>query len=295
MAPAEPGTPLFRFASQIDPDPLHARLRETAPVYLEPQFGTYVLTRFEDVSGSLRDHATFSSGEGIAPGFIEAGAIMSTMITSDPPRYTRLRALVNSAFTPRMIAQLEPSMRQVVDELLREVEGETNLLDALTHPLPVIVIARLLGIPEDDHPQFKAWSDAVARAQEPRNDLIGGVVHAEIDGQKLTERGLLGFCLLLLVAGNERTTNPIGNPLAVLIADRGTQERLRSDQSLVAGSQPPRTSPACAARSGYAAPPAVSGCGPPTRRQSLLRSQTVPNSSAREAGISCRCSAASSS
>lgn len=261
MTKLDPGTPIFTIASQLDPYPLYAQLREQAPVYLEPQFGTFVLTRFDDVYGALRDHATFSSAQGIAPGLSEGGAVMATMITSDPPRHTRLRALVNSAFTPRMIAHLEPWMRQVVDELLDGVSGETDIVEALTYPLPVMVIARLLGIPEEDHPKFKAWSDAVVgvtdfgiadsardeiremfayfsgviaeRAHEPRNDLISAVVHAEIDGEKLNERELLGFCLLLLVAGNETTTNLLGNFLAVLSADQNLQETLRADRSLL--------------------------------------------------------------
>ncbi|MGD9934178.1 MAG: cytochrome P450 [Dehalococcoidia bacterium] len=261
MTTVEPGTPIFTAETQQDPYPLYAQLRESAPVYVEPQFGTYVLTRFDDVYGALKDHATFSSARGIAPGLSDSGAIMATMITSDPPRHTRLRALVNSAFTPRMIGRIEPWMRQVVGELLAGIEDDTDIVESLTYPLPVMVIARLLGIPESDHAQFKVWSDAVvgvtdfgvadtardsikemfayfsdviaSRSTEPRNDLISSVVHAEIDGEKLNERELLGFCLLLLVAGNETTTNLLGNMLAVLVSDPTLQQQLRDDPSQI--------------------------------------------------------------
>lgn len=252
---------LFTEETLGNPYAVYAQLRETAPVYREPQFGTYALTRFDDVYNVLRDHATFSSAQGIAPGLSEGGAVMSTMITADPPRHTRLRALVNSAFTPRMIARLEPWMREVVEDLIREADGDVDIVDRLTYPLPVMVIARLMGIPESDHAQFKRWSDAVvgvtdfgvsesakdeiremfayfseiiaARREDAQQDLISAVVHAEIDGERLTDRELLGFCLLLLVAGNETTTNLLGNLLAIISTDVDIQGQLRDEPTKI--------------------------------------------------------------
>jgi cytochrome P450 len=254
---------LFDPAVQADPYPTYRRLREQAPVYREPRFGTWVLTRFADVYGALRDHTTFSSAGGIAPGMRGQGGFV-TMITTDPPRHTRLRALVNKAFTPRVVAELVPMMRRVVDELLADVDGgPVDMVETLTYPLPVIVIAQLLGIPPEERARFKRWSDAVVgvtdaglreenqqavvemfqyfaaqiaarrAAETPGHDLITAVVRAEIDGEALSDGELLSFCLLLLVAGNETTTNLIGNLLNVL-ADRPDLWRaLRADRTLV--------------------------------------------------------------
>jgi cytochrome P450 len=253
---------LFDPAVQADPYPTYQRLREQAPVYREPAYGTWVLTRFEDVYGALRDHATFSSARGIAPGIRGQGGFV-TMITTDPPRHTRLRALVNKAFTPRVVAELAPVMRQVVDELLAGVDGgSVDLVETLTYPLPVIVIAQLLGIPPAERERFKRWSDAVvgvtdsglrdenqqavmemfqyfaaeiaARRAAPGLDLITAVVQAEIDGEALSDTELLSFCLLLLVAGNETTTNLIGNLLHVLADRPDLWQALRADRTLVA-------------------------------------------------------------
>lgn len=254
--------PLMTRTVQADPYPTYQLLREQAPVYREPQFGSWVLTRFADVYAALRDHGTFSSARGIAPGIRGEGAGAATMITADPPRHTRLRALVTKAFTPRMVATLEPLMRRVVDELLDGVEGDAvDVVSRLTYPLPVIVIAHLLGIPPEERARFKRWSDAVVgitdRGLQEQNqaavvemfgyftdviaqrrvhagdDLISAVVHADVDGQALSDRELLGFCLLLLVAGNETTTNLISNLLAVLAGRPDLWEQLRANRSLV--------------------------------------------------------------
>src|SRR5260221_7168681 len=134
-----------------------------------------------------------------------------------------------------------------------------NIVDDLSYPLPVIVIAEMLGIPQEDRERFKVWSDAVVgatysergnpqaemseyfldmiqqRSREPRNDLISALLDAQIDGQHLNQRELLGFCILLLVAGNETTTNLIGNALLCFDEHPEVMEELRADPALVPG------------------------------------------------------------
>lgn len=254
---------LFTREMQRDPHQTYRLLREQAPVYREPRFNSWVLTRFDDVYHALRDWETFSSAQGIAPGFRGDGFGRIVLITTDPPRHHRLRAIVNKAFTPRMVARLDLMMRDTVDSLLAGVDHDqpVDLPPALTIPLPVIVIAHLLGIPKADRQRFKHWSDAVVgltdtgvrdgtqsaliemyayfsghiawRRTQFSDDLIAALVAAEIDGEHLSEQELLGFCLLLLVAGNETTTNLISNALNVLVDRPDLWQRLRADRSLV--------------------------------------------------------------
>ena len=229
-------------------------------MYHEPRFGSWVLTRFDDVYGVLRDHETFSSARGISPGINGGGGTL--MITSDPPRHTHLRGVVNKAFTPQRVAALRPRIQQIVDELLAGVGNESvDAVALLTYPLPVIVIAGLLGIPPTDRERFKRWSSAVVgftdtgmrgdntlavmemmqyfagviaqRRTALGDDLISAIVAATIDGERLSDRELLAFCLLLLVAGNETTTNLIGNMLNVLVERPDLWTALRDNRALV--------------------------------------------------------------
>lgn len=256
---------IFDEAARADPYPLYAQLRKASPVYLEPDFDTYVLTRFDDVYDALRDHSTYSSAQGIAPGLRGSGGMMTTtLITTDPPRHTRLRSLVNRAFTPRVLGTLEPWLVDVVDELLADMPtDDVDIVEKLTVPLPVTAIARLLGVAAGDRDRFKRWSDAVvgvtdrgiendareqlaemmqyfaseiaARKEAPLHDLLTTIVEAEIDGERLTDLEMLGFCLLLLVAGNETTTNLLSNLLHVLAGRPDLWQALRNDRSLVPG------------------------------------------------------------
>ncbi len=254
---------LFGSQARVDPYPLYSILRESQPVYREPDFGTYALTRYEDVYEVLKDHETYSSAQGISPGMRSSSSMMLSMIMTDPPRHSRLRSLVNRAFTPRVMAQLEPWLGTLVDELIRTFpeSGEVEVVTNLTVPLPVTAIARVMGIPEEDGPRFKEWSDAVvgatdrmvadadrskvfemmqyfgatiaARKASPGDDLMSTIALAEVDGERLTDAEMLGFCLLLLIAGNETTTNLLGNALNVLARRPDLWEAMRADPSVI--------------------------------------------------------------
>ncbi len=225
----------------------------------EAPFRTWILLRHDEVYAALRDHETFSSENPSAGTF----APKLVLIQDDPPRHHRFRRLVNKTFTPRRIAELEPSIWSVANELIDRLGNDSiDLISAYAVPLPVRVIARLLGIPPEDYLRFKQWSDAflafVTRDMEPTkraesamemlayfgkmaaarrargaDDLITALVEAEIEGEKLEEWEILGFCIVLLVAGNETTTNLMGNLLNVLAGRPELWRRLREERALV--------------------------------------------------------------
>src|SRR5690606_39238153 len=231
----------------------------------------WILTRYEDCVAVIRDHETFSSDARNAGGPV-ADAIMrqrqqsvlseaDTILGLDPPRHTVLRALVSRAFTPRRVQELRPRIEDIARSLLDEAGSEFDLMESLAQPLPVIVIAELLGISPDDRLRFKEWSNTIAettnlmqseamqarvrqataelveyfgreieaREAEPRDDLITALVQAEEDGQRLRRADVLAFCILLLVAGNETTTNLIGNGLAALLDHPEVLDALHED------------------------------------------------------------------
>lgn len=252
---------------QDDPYPVYRQLRATQPVYWCAPRDCWVLSRYDDVSAALQDPHTYSSAQGIFPaqGFDLAGAFLPMMIMMDPPRHDLLRRVVAKAFTPRRIALLDTPVQQMAAEMAERLVGEGggDVVRELSGPLPAMVIADLLGVPREDREQFKVWSTALVttdihaaeplksnleaaaalyeyfghflteRRARPRQDLMSALVAAEVEGRHLTEDELLGFCLLLLVAGHETTTNLISNTIAVLAERPEVTERLANDPSLL--------------------------------------------------------------
>ncbi|HJM74658.1 MAG TPA: hypothetical protein QGI71_02170 [Dehalococcoidia bacterium] len=246
-----------------DPYALYDRLRAEAPVVHDTRTGMGIVTGYDAVYGALRDHETFASGAAYGgeheTGGGGDGGFSMVLINDDPARYTRFRQLVNKAFTPRRIADLEPWIGTVVDELLDAAAegdaGDVDIVDALTVPLPVTVIATLLGIPTSERERFKRWSSALLgggddrmgqigemmqflngaiaeKRAEPAEDLITALAAAEVDGERLEDWEVLDFCVLLLVAGNESTTNLIGNMMNVLVDRPELWAALRDDRDL---------------------------------------------------------------
>ena len=248
----------------------YRQMRETQPVHFDPNWGGWHVFRYADVTRILNDHATFSSDENrYAPvEYRDDTPIGSSILRMDPPRHRQLRSLVSLAFTPRMVAQMEPRIQEITDALLNQVadKGQMDVIKDLAYPLPVTVIAELLGIPVELREDFKRWSDALVgggegttqeemqalmqevggmfayfsqvlneRRAHPQSDLVSALLAAELDGEHLSDMELLGFCGLLLVAGNETTTNLIGNLLLCLDENPGTVERLRANRALVPG------------------------------------------------------------
>ncbi len=252
-----------------DPYPVYRTLRDEHPLYYCEARDTWVLSRFDDVWDAVHDPATFCSGQGVFPGLGEYNPdqILPVKNMKDPPRHTQLRSLVNRAFTRRRIADREETIREIARDLVETFAdaGGGDLVEDLAKPLPTIVIADLLGVPREDRKAFRHWSDqmiqdnpddpaAAATAMEgganllayfadliaerrrsPRDDLLTALITAEIDGEHLSEDELLGMCVLLLVAGNETTTNLVSNS-AVLFHQNPDQWRaIVSDRSLLPG------------------------------------------------------------
>jgi cytochrome P450 len=262
-----PLDPAFR----RDPYAIYERGRREHPVLLHEGLPLRVASvfRYEDCQAILRDAESWSSefgnlqpGEDVPP---------SSMLGTDPPAHTRLRSLVNKAFTPRIVSRLEPRMRALAGELLDDAvaAGEVDLVQALSYPLPVVVIAEIIGIPAADRALFKRWSDeaiaslgvvffgglgperlerqrrlfeemrgyfvplAEERRARPQEDLLTGLVLAEHEGSKLSHEEMLSMLVLLLVAGNETTTTLIGNAVEALLDHPEAEKRLRGDPALL--------------------------------------------------------------
>ncbi|MCY3883239.1 MAG: cytochrome P450 [Chloroflexi bacterium] len=259
-APTATPTTLMTPECNANPYPEYARLRAQSPIRIGPEDeGLWALLRYEDVYGALQDHATFSSQRQTRQ--TSESGMRLVLLNDDPPRHTRFRRLVNKAFTPRRIRELEPWLESVVEELLRDVDGgELEVVENYTMPLPVMAIAELLGIPREEYQTFKEWTDislgihaptmddrkratqemmayfgqmAAARRKHGAEDLITALVEAEIEGEALEDWEVLGFCMLLLIAGNETTTNLMGNTIAFLSTRPNLWARLREDRSLV--------------------------------------------------------------
>jgi cytochrome P450 len=235
-------------------------MRATAPVYFNPDLQLWEIFGYHDIQAVLGDPATFSSD-------ISA---LQTMVTMDPPRHTQLRKLVARAFTNKLIAALEPSVREITDALLDRVEntGRMDIIADLAFPLPIAIISALLGLPAEDRDKFKQWSipaikaaemelqgqvpepqfvQAVAeleqylealiaeRTRTPRDDLISGLAAAEVDGERLTMQEITSTCRLLLIAGFETTANLIGNTAQLLLAHPVSLADVRDEPELLPG------------------------------------------------------------
>ena len=255
-----------------NPYPHYPALRDSAPRKFNIFVPTTLVARYDDCLTVLRDHEHFSSRplpmlQALRAEFGPfAGA--TTMLDSDPPVHTRLRRLVSRAFTPRRIKDIEPRIKAIAQDLLDRVArtGAFDLMNDLASPLPMIVIAEMLGVPPEEHAQFKTWSNQIieggrgafrgvtpsenlksasqelraylsaqieARRREPGEDLITALVQAHDEGGALSSDELLAFVVLLLLAGNETTTNLIGNGTLALMRHPDQMRRLRGDLSLM--------------------------------------------------------------
>jgi cytochrome P450 len=282
----------------LDPDALrcpHAHfetLRDATPVHFIPELGMAMVTRYDDVLEAVRNPEVFSSAMPTGPQMMQslmqavmevvqeqpevaamygqaAGATaQSVLLNADPPIHSRQRRLVNRAFGPRRVAAMEPAIEALANDLVDAFidEGRVELVRQFAVPLPLTVIADALGVPRDDLPMFKRWSDdfVVAignhklskdriaemlrsqaafatyfaakieeRKADPHDDLISDVVHSELDGEELTAGEMLGMFSQFLVAGNETTTKLIASGMKLLLENPDQLELLRRDPSLI--------------------------------------------------------------
>lgn len=246
---------------QQDPVPTYEALREGDPVHYSEILRGWVVSRYDDIDAVLRDHKRFSNASRLTNGAAEAPdgvEAAPSMLLVDQPDHTRLRALVNHAFTPKAVDAIRPRVEAFADACIAEVGDARrfDLMQAVAVPLPVAVIAEMIGIPQSDRVQFKRWSDAVAKSIEPtmsghelaeamrarealseyfsplieerrqalqgglrrpQDDLISALVRAEDEGDRLSHAEVISTLTLLLIAGNETTTNLIGNGMLALL------------------------------------------------------------------------------
>ncbi|MEV0564161.1 cytochrome P450 [Dactylosporangium sp. NPDC050588] len=253
----------------------HARL--AGDVHYDERQRSWLVLGHPEVTAVLGDPHRFSSDLGdLLPRQEDLELFRrGNFVQMDPPRHDSLRRLVSRAFTPRVVAGLAPRITAVTEELLGEVADARrfDLVDDLAYPLPVIVIAELLGIPAEDRPVFRRWADALferpeigpddpltrmmdeqrvravapvlremneyllrhvrARRAAPGDDLTSGLVHAEADGEQLDDEEIIGFVGLLLLAGHITTTATLGNTVATLDQHPDAAAQLRADPALV--------------------------------------------------------------
>jgi cytochrome P450 len=250
-----------------DPYPAYQQLRATSPVCWNDVGKFWALLKYEDIRFVSSKPAMFTSTKGITipePG-MESPVQPGGLIFTDPPRHRRLRTLINSGFTRRRVAVLEPKIREIVRGILDGIEPHSvhEFAEEIAAPLPTRMIAELIGAPPDDWEQFRAWSDAAtgtadpeielepvvavgqlfeyfrkliaARRTDARDDLLSVLAGAQLDGHRLTDEDLLNFAFLLLVAGNETTRNLIALGTCALIDHPDQRRLLVEDPTLIPG------------------------------------------------------------
>ena len=252
---------LFSDDIRRNPFPLYDRVRSMAPLLHEPRSRLWMVFDYEGVKRVITGHETFSSRLGPA----------DWIVFRDPPRHTKLRALISKAFTPRSVVNLEPRIGVLARELLDKTidRGEMDFATEFAVPLPMMVIAEMLGIPTADRPRFIRWNDVIlnmsytipgvsggeqAKAEftaitaemsdylavileqhrrDPTDDLLTRLLQAEIEGERLTHHDILGFFQALLLAGSETTTNLLNSAILCFIEHPDQLARLRRQPELL--------------------------------------------------------------
>ncbi|MWK33379.1 cytochrome P450 [Actinomadura sp. J1-007] len=248
MTGVDPSYSPYDYAVHEDPYPIYARLRDEAPLYRNDELGFWALSRHADVAAAFRDHATFSSANGVS---LEPSAwgphAHKTMsfLALDPPRHTRMRALVSKGFTPRRVARLGDGIRELARGYLDAAldEREFDWVADFAGLLPMDVISQMMGVPEGDRAEVRRLADLVVHREEGlndvppagmgaalelvgyyqdmvgerkrrrRDDLTSALLDAEVDGDRLDDREIIAFLFLMVVAGNETTTKLLANAL----------------------------------------------------------------------------------
>jgi cytochrome P450 len=267
---------------RLYPFEFYARMRRFNPVVYDERKNVWGVFRYTDVHAILADYTTFSS----APQKLDSPSLSSSeanknttaaafqrpsLLQSDPPYHRILRGVIASAFTPMIIAKLEPHIENVANETLNQVieKGRMDLIDDLAYPLPVTIIAELLGVPIEDRNLFRGWADRIVsstgggddmsddhgtakniaqivdemdsyfstiveeRIRSPREDLITNLIKAQANGRHLSKDEILTFCRLLLLAGHVTTVNLIGNTILSLLQNPDEFKLLQDDYNLI--------------------------------------------------------------
>jgi len=258
----------FDYEFHENPYPVYRALREEAPIYWNEEIGFWAFSRHADVLTGFKDWEHFSNTGGIS---LEIGQLnedttaVLSILGMDPPRHDRIRALVSKGFTPRRVADLEPSIRALAVRYLERVReaGRMDFLADFAGRIPMDVVSEMLGVPESDRDELRGWSDTIlhrdegvrgvppegiaasgrllryfvdviaARRKRPGDDLASALCAAEIDGERLSDKDIVGFLYLLIIAGNETTTKLLANAVYWLAKHRGARKEVREGPALI--------------------------------------------------------------
>lgn len=260
-----------------DPHSLLHQIRAEDPVYWSDGWGVWVLTRYQDVVSVLKDHDHYINYgrvthliDQLPDDVSEAKAALkfhyeTGLAHTDPPQHTRLRGLLNRAFTPRMVAEWRGRIDQVVEDLIHDLKETSSfdLLESFAYPLPATIIAEMLGVPRSDVYLFQGWALAINqlfekggrispesatkayenlkemrhyigklvedRRKSPREDIVGNLARIEAEGEKLSLNELVSTIVTFFVAGHDTTTNLIANGMYLMLQSPGTINELRAD------------------------------------------------------------------
>lgn len=239
----------YAYAIHEDPYPVYAQLREHAPVYWNERVGFWALSRHADVLAAFKDPKRFSNAQGVAleqTSGLDPSTVMS-FLGMDPPEHGRMRGLVSRAFTPRRVDDLEPRVRELARHYLDRVAASgapgCEFVEDFAGRLPMDVVSEMLGVAEESRAQLRIWADLVLhrnegeaavppaaieasakllqhfaglveeRRSQPGDDLVSGLLEADLEGQRLVDREIVGFLFLMIIAGNETTTKLLANAL----------------------------------------------------------------------------------
>jgi cytochrome P450 len=257
----------YAYETHEDPYPLYARLRREAPVYFNERLNFWALSRHADVLSAMRDteHLTNTHGVSLDRSSHENADAVMSFLAMDPPRHTRMRGLVSRGFTPRRVASLEPRIREIARRWLDELadRDRCDFIDDFAGRLPMDVISELIGVPEPDRAELRRLADTIVhreagmsdvppegiqasiaviqyfiglvkeREAKRTDDLTSALLDAELDGEKLRKRDIVGFLHLMIIAGNETTTKLLGNSMYWLWRNPDQRALVRADPSLI--------------------------------------------------------------
>ena len=254
-----------------DPYPAYAWLRDESPVHHQPKTpeapSFWALSRFEDIWDAVRAPDLFSSASGLTffPDEIGQLGLAPTIVMMDPPRQTQLRGLIGRGFTPKRVAELEDTIRAFARERAHDIrDGATDLHQSFSSTIPTFVLAELLGVPHQDRVRFAPWvrtltdlqNDAFGSAaaegmaviaemfeyftaaiteqrKSPQDDLIGALVQAELDGERLSDWDILGFCFVMVAGGSDTTASLISHAIGLLSDAPDQRTMLLEEPSLL--------------------------------------------------------------
>lgn len=265
---AAPDQLLFDDGYFADPYPLYDRLREEGPAHkvtAPDGSGVWLVTRYADVRQGLADQRLARHPRHNGDGYVGIplpDELRVMLATTDPPHHTRLRSLINAAFTRRRIESLRPRVEEVVDRLLDRIaegDGRADLVASLAAPLPITIICDLLGIPEEERGIFRSYTDAIVgtdhrrsaqgcrdmvaflkriitlKREQPDDALITGLIEARDQDDRLTESEMVGMGFMILIGGYDTTLSMIGSGALALLRDPAQMKALRERPELMPG------------------------------------------------------------